>query len=261
MFVQYENRTFPYSATLTDDMTFLLHLHRQAELIYVLDGEIEMTVDARTQVLRAGELGFAFPNCAHSYVTREHSHGVMAIFDASLAGDCASVLLSQRAVHPFLAPGDVDEDVRYLVPKLTQPMDTRLMRGYLQVICTRLFQAMRLENKKVSDHADWTYRALTYLNEHFTQSIGLDDLAGYLGISKYHLSRTFPEKIGCGVNAYIKQLRADHAATLLASTDVTITQAGFDSGFESSSTFFRVFKEHYGLSPRAFRESKRQQTT
>ena len=30
MFVQYENRVFPYSASVADDLTFLLHLHRQA---------------------------------------------------------------------------------------------------------------------------------------------------------------------------------------------------------------------------------------
>ena len=55
MFVQYENRAFPYSASIVDDLTFLLHLHRQAELIYVLDGCIEMTVDAHTRPLHAGE--------------------------------------------------------------------------------------------------------------------------------------------------------------------------------------------------------------
>ena len=54
MFVQYENRAFPYSASIVDDLTFLLHLHRQAELIYVLDGCIEMTGDAH---VTAGEAG------------------------------------------------------------------------------------------------------------------------------------------------------------------------------------------------------------
>lgn len=259
MFVQYENRVFPYSASVADDLTFLLHLHRQAELIYVLDGCIEMTVDAHTQLLHAGELGCAFPNCAHSYLTRAHSRVVMVIFDAPYAGDCAGTLLTQRAVFPYLAASDVDEDVRYLAPKLTRPMDTRLLKGYLQVICARLFERLRLEPRRAADDSDWTHRALTYLNEHFTEDISLDDLARHLSISKYHLSRTFPEKIGCGLNAYLHSLRADHAAQLLASTDLSVTQAGFDSGFSSASTFFRVFQAQYGLSPRAYRAARRAQ--
>ena len=259
MFVQYENRAFPYSASVVGDLTFLLHLHRQAELIYVLDGCIEMTVDAHTQLLHAGELGCAFPNCAHSYLTRAHSRVVMVIFDAPYAGDCAGTLLTQRAVFPYLSASDVDEDVRYLVPKLTRPMDTRLLKGYLQVICARLFERLRLEPRRAADDSDWTHRALTYLNEHFTEDISLDDLARHLSISKYHLSRTFPEKIGCGLNAYLHSLRADHAAQLLASTDLSVTQAGFDSGFSSASTFFRVFQAQYGLSPRAYRAARRAQ--
>lgn len=260
MFVQYENRAFPYSASVSDDLTFLLHLHRQAELIYVLDGQIEMTVDAHTHLLRGGELGVAFPNCAHSYLTRAHSRVVMVIFDASYAGDCAGALLTQRAVFPYLSAPDIDEDVRYLAPKLTRPMDTRLLKGYLQVICARLFERLRLEPRRAADDADWTHRALMYLNEHFTEELSLDALAQHLNISKFHLSRTFPEKIGCGLNAYLRSLRADHAAQLLASTDLSITQAGFDSGFSSVSTFFRVFQAQYGLSPRAYRSMRRAQS-
>lgn len=259
MFVQYENRAFPYSASVSDDLTFLLHLHRQAELIYVLDGQIEMTVDAHTHLLRGGELGVAFPNCAHSYLTRAHSRVVMVIFDASYAGDCAGALLTQRAVFPYLSAPNIDEDVRYLAPKLTRPMDTRLLKGYLQVICARLFERLRLEPRRAADDADWTHRALMYLNEHFTEELSLDALAQHLNISKFHLSRTFPEKIGCGLNAYLRSLRADHAAQLLASTDLSITQAGFDSGFSSVSTFFRVFQAQYGLSPRAYRSMRRAQ--
>ncbi len=259
MFVQYENRAFPYSASVIDNLTFLLHLHRQAELLLVLAGEIEMTVDAHTQTLTAGQLGFAFPNCAHSYMTRRNSRVLLLIFDAALAGDCASALLTQRASYPFLAAQAVDPDIHYLAPKLLRPMETRLMKGYLQVICARLLERMPVEAQVAGDASDWTHRALTYLNEHFTEPIALDDLARHLNISKYHLCRAFPEKIGCGLSAYLKSLRADHAAQLLASTDVSITQAGYDSGFESSSTFFRVFKQCYGLSPRAYRASKRAQ--
>ncbi len=256
VFVEYENRVFPYSAYYGEDLTFLLHLHRQAELMYVLEGEIEMRVEKHTQVLRKGDVGIAFPNCAHSYVTAEHCRFIIVIFDANLAGDCASTLLTQRPVFPYLTASDVDDDVKYLLPKIIDCKDTRLLKGYLQVIFAQIFGKLRLEST-VSQDDGWTHRALQYLNEHFTESLSLDDLADHLGVSKYHLSRSFPEKIGCGLSAYLQSLRADHAAQLLASGDVSITQAGFDSGFESTTTFYRVFKQQYGLSPKAYRDAHR----
>ena len=252
MSLLYENRMRTHSAYLNEDLSFLTHLHKQAELVYVLDGEIEMTVEKRSCTLRAGQVGLAFPNCAHSYVTHTHSRVLLYIFDAALAGDCDTALLTQHPQQPYVL--NPHPDVVYLLPKLADLEDLRLIKGYLQIICTRLFEQIKPATGTVIRDDDWTHRALTYLNEHFTESLTLDDLAAHLNISKYHLSRSFPERIGCGLNAYINSLRADHAAMLLASTKISVTQVGFDSGFESSSTFFRTFKELYGTSPKQYRK-------
>ena len=248
----YENRARTHSAYINNDMSFLTHLHKQAELLYVLDGEIEMTVEKHTCTLRAGQIGLAFPNRAHSYASKSHNRTLLYIFDAALAGDCDTALLTQHPQQPFVT--DPHPDVAYLVPQLPELEDLRLIKGYLQIICTRLFETMQPGSGTLRRDDDWTHLALTYLNEHFTESLTLDELAAHLNISKYHLSRSFPERIGCGLNAYINSLRADHAAMLLASTKISVTQVGFDSGFESSSTFFRTFKELYGVSPKQYRK-------
>ena len=251
MSLLYENRARMHSAYYNNDMSFLTHLHKQAELMYVLEGEIEMTVEKHRCTLHAGQIGLAFPNCAHNYTSKVHNRTLLYIFDAALAGDCASALLSQHPQQPFVLKPHAD--VAYLLPKLPEIEDVQLVKGYLQIICARLFEQMQPETNAVIRDDDWTHRALTYLNEHFTESLTLDDLAAHLNISKYHLSRSFPERIGCGLNTYINSLRADYAAMLLASTKISVTQVGFDSGFESSSTFFRTFKELYGASPKQYR--------
>lgn len=252
MSLLYENRPLPFSVYENHGLTFLKHLHKQAELVYVLEGEIEMTVEKHTQVLRAGQAGLAFPNCVHSYVSRKPNHVVMCIFDAALSGDCASMLLTQHPLSPFVL--NPHPDVGYLAAQLKEITDVRLIKGYLLILCMRLFEQMQLEAGPIIRDDDWTHRALIYLNEHFAESITLDELAAHLNISKYHLSRSFPERIGCGLNDYVNSLRADHAAMLLASTKISVTQVGFDSGFESSSTFFRAFKKQYGVSPKQYRD-------
>ena len=201
MSLLYENRSMTHAGHINDDLSFVMHLHKQAELVYVLEGEIEMTVEKHSCTLRAGQVGLAFPNCAHSYTTRTHSRSLLYIFDAALAGDCDATLLTQHPQQPYVL--QPHPDVGYLVPQLLGLEDIRLVKGYLQIICTRLFAQMQPEAGTVIRDDDWTHRALTYLNEHFTESLTLDDLAAHLNISKYHLSRSFPERIGCGLNAYI----------------------------------------------------------
>jgi AraC-like DNA-binding protein len=54
---------------------------------------------------------------------------------------------------------------------------------------------------------------------------------------------------------YVNQLRLTHARQLLADQDskLTIAAIALDSGFNSTETFYRSFREKYGLTPNAFR--------
>ncbi|MDF9831602.1 helix-turn-helix domain-containing protein [Parabacteroides sp. PF5-6] len=58
------------------------------------------------------------------------------------------------------------------------------------------------------------------------------------------------------VSEYLTLLRLDHAQRLLTDTDYTIEAIGADSGFGSRNTFYRLFREYYGLTPYEFRKTK-----
>lgn len=55
---------------------------------------------------------------------------------------------------------------------------------------------------------------------------------------------------------YLNEMRVDQAKTLLTDSDYenyTITSIGLESGFNSKSTFYTVFKKHTGLTPVNYR--------
>ncbi len=96
-------------------------------------------------------------------------------------------------------------------------------------------------------------RAIEYLRGHFTENISREGLAGHVGMNHDYFGKMFLLYTGKKVGVFISELRIQMAADLLTSTDRSIVTIAFEAGFESLSTFYRVFQKKTGLSPTAYR--------
>lgn len=100
--------------------------------------------------------------------------------------------------------------------------------------------------KKTSE--EYVKKALEYLGDNYTEAISLDALAAVCGITKYHLAREFKHYTGQTVFTFVNVLRCKKAELCL-SRGMTVTEAAFESGFESISYFSRTYKKLMGNSP------------
>ena len=91
-----------------------------------------------------------------------------------------------------------------------------------------------------------------YLNPKFT----IDELAKELNFSKHLLSQYFNERLKKSFSTYINELRIEKAKELLQSgKKYTIEGIGYESGFNSKSTFFTLFKKTTGQTPSQYQSS------
>lgn len=90
--------------------------------------------------------------------------------------------------------------------------------------------------------------ALSYINEHFRESLTVEALAERLYLSPYHFMRLFKAQTGSTVHAYVRQKRLMHAARLIRE-GTPAAKAAAESGFGDYSAFHRAFKESFGVSP------------
>lgn len=85
---------------------------------------------------------------------------------------------------------------------------------------------------------------------------GLDRLFELSPTSREHLSRCFKKYLGVTPTDYIKQLRLNYSANLLANTNKKITDVCYDSGFGNLSYFYQCFEQAYGVTPNCFRKAR-----
>lgn len=99
----------------------------------------------------------------------------------------------------------------------------------------------------------------TYLDEHFTEKIFLDELANQFYISKYHMSREFKKAFGITVGNYINSQRITKAKELLRFSDQQIEAIARTCGIDDNSYFNKVFQKAEGITAREYRRKWRGQ--
>jgi AraC-type DNA-binding domain-containing proteins len=254
----YERRLRQFDLIQSRSLNFYPHIHNHTELIFVTHGEVEISVGDARKKLHAGECAVVFPNTAHSYLSKSENRVTVAIFHGDMVPEYAHRLTHFRPVDPFLLPDMLHADVHFAIEALKDTqLSSALRKAYLSVMVGRILQSLQTEKRPTAQAEDLLHKLLTYLDENYRQPMSLDLLATALSVSRYRISRCFSGQIGCTFNEYVNTLRTGYAAELLQNTGLTASQAGFEAGFDSLCTFYRAFKQQYGLSPKAYKTEKK----
>lgn len=118
-----------------------------------------------------------------------------------------------------------------------------------------LFYRISLTNNTVSQPAipSIMERAISYINENlFTQNgqeITLQSISDKFHMSPFSFSKMFKRESGIGFKEYIISAKILQSKKLLASTDHSITEIAFLSGFTDSNYFASVFKKYESVTP------------
>ncbi|MEY8354858.1 response regulator [Lachnospiraceae bacterium 54-53] len=109
-----------------------------------------------------------------------------------------------------------------------------------------------LKSKRKTYKAHVITNVQKYINNHVTEKLSLNEVAGVFGLSPNYLSILFKKNCQLGFSEYIAQAKINRAKSLLLEQDMKIYEAADKLGFESAFYFSKVFKKVTGLSPREF---------
>lgn len=92
-------------------------------------------------------------------------------------------------------------------------------------------------------------KAIRYIENHYYQNIGLEDVAREVGMNANYLSSLFKKQCGMRYIEYLTNLRLEKAKSLIQNTDLKISVIAEMVGYNSTKHFSRLYKEKYRISP------------
>jgi AraC-like DNA-binding protein len=96
-------------------------------------------------------------------------------------------------------------------------------------------------------------KSLRLLDDGLSQGIALDNVARDAGLSRPHFYKLFRENTGVTPALYANTMRIERALDRLTSSQISVTDIGFELGFSSQSHFTHFFAANVGIAPTLYR--------
>jgi AraC-like DNA-binding protein len=91
-----------------------------------------------------------------------------------------------------------------------------------------------------------------FIDEHYEQSIDLDQISRKACLSRYHFHRLFRQVYKITPHRYLTKKRIEKAKVMLA-LNMPVTEVCNEIGFESAGSFSVLFKKEIGFAPQYYR--------
>jgi AraC-like DNA-binding protein len=102
---------------------------------------------------------------------------------------------------------------------------------------------------------------ITFINKHHMETLTLSDVASKVGMRPDTFSRWFRKQAGETFRNYLISIRLQQIAHTLKTQKMTIMETAFQHGFSNLANFNRLFLQHYGVSPKVYRNQVQQRTS
>jgi AraC-like DNA-binding protein len=281
----YENapldRTFPFYAwdSYKPPFWFPLHWHERIEILYMLKGKIRAAMNGTEYEGNQGDIITVNTGLIHGFFDPSPDSSVrifhfgLEIFDETLMElqdrDFQGPVFSRQSLITPLRDGKIHSRLEGMLMEIFEEYQKKAV-GYRLVIKSKLFELSALLLREVPAETPFPAKVASkknntqYLEHIFSLMLenfdnpdfSLEDAARSIGLSKFHFSRFLKEQTGRGFHNHLTWIRLRQAETFLVESDQPVTDVAFRCGFQSLSTFNRLFKSYTGTNPSSYRSGK-----
>jgi AraC-like DNA-binding protein/mannose-6-phosphate isomerase-like protein (cupin superfamily) len=253
----YEAHHFDYISNYqTLNLNFPSHLHRGFELLFLVDGEMEVIISQKSYQLKTGQFLLILPYEIHSFSTKSHSQVNICIFSPDYVPTFQRMIENKSLENPVF---NLSIEANRLISRKIFKNNANLLeqKACLYLLLSELMGQTRLIKGEKQD-PELLHKLLTYIQEHFTESISLKSIADTLGYSYNYLSKYFNTHISMSFVDFLNETRVNYACYLLIYTEKLITEIAFLCGYESIRSFNRNFVKIKLCTPKEYREKQPQ---
>ena len=257
-----------------DDWHSTTHIHPFTELFYCVKGKGEFIAEDGKFIMEEDDLLIVNSNIRHTEVPIENEEfgyvvigieGLSILPNNSFAfGDFKDDMNYSNYIESFVFRGSFRNDrkeLRLLLSKLVDEMENKdlhykeFSNAYLELLVLKILRTLKGElivTNEVQDNKQLNF-VKSYMDQHYSREITLDQLANMTYINKFFLVHEFKKQYGVTPIDYLSNKRIDVSKELLLTTDYTMEEIASMIGFNSQSYFNQVFKKKAGLTPTQYK--------
>lgn len=245
--------------------------HPEVELMLQLQGSTTMQIDGKPVTFHPGQIMLLRPNQVHRRIWFSDDAVIHSlVFSTDAIGmkptsffqkDFVKPLSEDRVELPMvLEAGHPAYEAVY--GQMLQLDGCRIYeKGYkqrrlqiLMCICLALMphcKVISYETPLPDPGHEGVKLCMRYLHNHHTQKVTLAAISEYCHLHPNYLSAIFRRYTGEAIFEHLTRIRLESAQRLLLE-DLPISKVAELSGFHSECLFYRKFKEHTGMTPKAY---------
>ena len=268
----YNDRSFLISYQ-NSPTSFPEHWHMSAEFILAMKDHSNYTVGKDTFCLNEGDMLLIWPTELHSVVRTPEKASMILQFDNTVIAGNRDLSLSLHMIQSLhLISAQKQPELNGKITALLKDslrlfldndffLDTRIRINVYQmllILCTYEMEqkgAIGEEGAPSQLKLRIMRNACDYIARNCERDLTQQEVADYAGFSYYHFSRLFREYTSTSFSEYLARQRINRAVQQLGTGTDSITEIAYRAGFQSISTFNRVFRAYMNCSPREYRNN------
>ena len=279
-FNRYENYGFDRIsafnlATGFKSRTYHAHWHPYGEIVLVGPGETNVfRVNQQTYTLSEGDFLLIWPMEVHEIIDADREKSLIIQFSNTFMN---SLFDLQRIMHFYRNLHALSINAHPCLVSELKSIADRMKEIFLSAApnrelrcCMLLMEFMltldqhreefvsEIRNGDPYSYTDTATHRMIMVTDYIKNNLTADDLsqgamARLAGVNKDYFSRIFRSITGMNYSKWLNTIRLEKATELLGDQGMSLTEVAMSSGFQSISSFNRVFREEKGMSPSEYR--------
>jgi len=247
------------------DESFAMHFQNTVEIVYVLEGEVEVTVEDRTDVIGEGSMALVFPYQSHEYRI-EKARCFLAVASPECFVSLENVIRTEAPRTPFYtftgAEANVLESMISVMKAMAasdgelefHPLNDLCRKSQLTSIAAFYLDRVGSEHIRPQPDVPIIKKAMQLMEANYLDpEFSIEKTAREIGVTRQHLSNIMRTHTGCTVLEMLHRMRIEYSLNLLHGTVMPISEIALAGGFSSIRNFNRVFEKLMGMTPGEYR--------
>ncbi len=239
------------------------HTHNHTELFFIVSGRGQFLIQDQVFPVGVNDLVVINPNVLHTEASLDAKpleYIVLGIGGIELAA--GANFNGQFCILDHLESAEISSCLRNILREMEMKNTgyEDICQAYTEILIIRLMRNIAIAAQTAPHTISGNRQCAAvkrYIDQHFKESLTLEQLAEEGHMNKYYLAHVFKREYGVSPINYMISRRVEESRYLLAETDLSLSQIAQILGFSSLSYFSQVFRKTQGVSPAEFRKSSK----